>query len=128
MAEPAELTEAAHPSASEVSHPAHAAAPEALVAEAGERWIAQLLRGGALLSGTLFLVSLALESLPDSEKVHGLIEVLRKVAALVLLVTPVVRLMVAGAALGRRGEWRYALYAVGVLGLLALAVGAGLHA
>jgi hypothetical protein len=28
--------------------------------------------------------------------------------------------------LGLRGEWRYTLYAAGVLGLLALAVGAGI--
>jgi len=40
----------------------------------------------------------------------------------------VVRLVVAGTTLGIRGEWKYALYAAGVLGLLAIAVGAGLHA
>ncbi|ATB32370.1 hypothetical protein MEBOL_005847 [Melittangium boletus DSM 14713] len=97
-------------------------------AEAGEQWIARLLRGGALCSGALFLVSLALESLPDSESVHVLIDILRKGAASALLVTPVVRLMVAGTTLGLRGEWRYALYAAGVLGLLAVAVGTGLHA
>jgi len=96
--------------------------------EAGERWISRLLRGGALCSGGLFLVSLALESLPQSELVHVAIDLLRKGAASALLVTPVVRLVVAGTTLGIRGEWRYALYAAAVLGLLALAVGAGLRA
>ncbi|MCY1079978.1 hypothetical protein [Archangium lansingense] len=97
-------------------------------AEAGEQWISRLLRGGAMCSGGLFLASLALESLPQSETVHVAIDVLRKGAASALLVTPVVRLVVAGTTLGIRGEWKYALYAAGVLGLLALAVGAGLHA
>ncbi len=97
-------------------------------AEAGEQWISRLLRGGAMCSGALFLASLALESLPQSEAVHVLIDVLRKGAASALLVTPVVRLVVAGTTLGIRGEWKYTLYAAGVLGLLALAVGAGLHA
>ncbi|OJH38373.1 hypothetical protein [Cystobacter ferrugineus] len=103
--------------------------PEHIVrAEAGERWISRLLRGGATCSGALFLTSLALESLPDSETVHVAIDVLRKGAASALLVTPVVRLVVAGTTLGIRGEWRYAVYAAGVLGLLAVAVGAGFHA
>ncbi|MFL5357889.1 hypothetical protein [Archangium sp.] len=97
-------------------------------AEAGERWISKLLRGGAVCSGGLFLASLALEALPASEGVHVAIDVLRKGAASALLVTPVVRLVVAGTTLGIRGEWKYALYAAGVLGLLALAVGAGIHA
>ncbi|WP_239470604.1 hypothetical protein [Archangium violaceum] len=97
-------------------------------AEAGERWISRLLRTGAMCSGGLFLGSLVLEALPESESVHVAIDVLRKGAASALLVTPVVRLVVAGTTLGIRGEWRYAVYAAGVLGLLALAVGAGLHA
>jgi hypothetical protein len=97
-------------------------------AEAGEQWIARLLRGGALCSGALFLSSLALETLPTSQTLHVLIDVLRQAAASALLVTPVVRLVVAGTTLGLRGEWRYALYAAGVLALLAVAVGAGFHA
>ena len=97
-------------------------------AEAGEQWISRLLRVGAMCSGGLFLASLALEFLPQSETVHVAIDVLRKGAASALLVTPVVRLVVAGTTLGIRGEWKYALYAAGVLGLLAVAVGAGLHA
>jgi hypothetical protein len=96
-------------------------------AEAGERWIARLLRGGALFSGALFLVSLVLELAPGSQDTHVLIDVLRKGAASVLLLTPLLRLVVAGTALGLRGEWRYALYALGVLALMALAVGAGLQ-
>ncbi|WP_434389217.1 hypothetical protein [Melittangium boletus] len=107
---------------------ARALSPAAERAEAGEVWIARLLRGGALCSGLLFLVSIGLESLPETESVHVLIDVLRKGAACALLVTPVVRLVVAGTTLGLRGEWRYALYAAGVLGLLAMAVGSGLHA
>jgi hypothetical protein len=110
--------------------PEAGAAPPHVVAraEAGERWISRLLRGGAMCSGGLFLASLALEALPASENVHVAIDVLRKGAASALLVTPVVRLVVAGTTLGIRGEWKYALYAAGVLGLLAVAVGAGLHA
>lgn len=94
-------------------------------AVAGERWISRALRGGAALSGGLFLASLPLELLPKSQGVDVSIDLLRKGAASVLLVTPVVRLVVAGTMLGLRGEWRYSLYAAGVLGLLALAVGAG---
>lgn len=97
-------------------------------AVAGERWIARLLRGGALLSGAMFVSSLAMEALPQSVFSHVAIDTLRKGAASLLLMTPVARLAVAGTMLGLRGEWRYTLYAAGVLGLLALAVGAGLQA
>ena len=95
---------------------------------AGERWIARILRGGAIISGTMFLGSLALEALPQSETVQVAIDTLRKGAASLLLVTPVARLVVAGTMLGLRGEWRYTLCAAGVLGLLAIAVGAGISA
>lgn len=116
--------EAAHPAANTVRAPVTARVGRAV---AGERWIARALRGGAVLSGGLFLASLPLELLPKSETVDVTIDLLRKGAASALLVTPVVRLMVAGTMLGLRGEWRYTLYAAGVLGLLGLAVGAGLH-
>jgi hypothetical protein len=96
-------------------------------AAAGERWIARILRGGALISGGMFLASLGMESLPSSLAAHVTIDTLRKGAASMLLVTPVARLVVAGAMLGLRGEWRYTLYAAGVLGLMALAVSAGLQ-
>ncbi|WP_216617843.1 hypothetical protein [Corallococcus carmarthensis] len=110
--------------------------PEALPRErrgarrlaAGERWIARVLRTGAVTSGTLFVASLALELLPRDESVHVAIDLLRKGAASMLLVTPVARLAMAGTVLGLRGEWRYAAIAAGVIGLLALAVGAGFQA
>jgi hypothetical protein len=95
-------------------------------AVAGERWIARILRGGALISGAMFVGSLVMEALPQSQTVHVAIDTLRKGAASLLLVTPVARLVLAGTMLGLRGEWRYTLCAAGVLGLLALAVGAGL--
>ncbi len=95
---------------------------------AGERWIARILRGGAVISGCMFLASLGLEALPQSQMVQVAIDTLRKGAASLLLVTPVARLVVAGTMLGLRGEWRYTVYAAGVLALLALALGAGISA
>lgn len=95
-------------------------------AVAGDRWIARVLRGGAVVSGGMFVVSLGLEVLPQSENVHVAIDLLRKGAASLLLVTPVARLAVAGTLLGLKGEWRYTLIAAGVLGLLAIAVSAGI--
>jgi hypothetical protein len=97
-------------------------------AVAGERWIARVLRTGAVMSGGLFLGSLALELLPQSTATSVAIDSMRKAGASLLLVTPVARLVVAGTALGLKGEWRYTLYAAGVLGLLAVAVGAGFAA
>nr|WP_223759861.1 hypothetical protein [Myxococcus sp. RHSTA-1-4] len=93
---------------------------------AGDRWIARVLRGGAVVSGGMFVVSLGLEALPQSENVHVAIDLLRKGAASMLLVTPVARLAVAGTLLGLKGEWRYTLIAAGVLGLLAIAVSTGI--
>ena len=95
-------------------------------AVAGDRWIARVLRGGAVVSGGMFVASLALEALPQSENVHVAIDLLRKGAASLLLVTPVARLAVAGTLLGLKGEWRYTVIAAGVLGLLAIAVGSGI--
>ncbi|WP_244224452.1 hypothetical protein [Corallococcus sicarius] len=97
-------------------------------ASRGERWIARMLRTGAVMSGGMFVASLALELLPRDESVHVAIDLLRKGAASMLLVTPVARLAMAGTLLGLRGEWRYTAIAAGVLGLLALAVGAGFQA
>ena len=124
VAQAAVQPEAAPPAANTVRVPVTARVGRAV---AGERWIARALRGGAVLSGGMFLASLPLELLPRSETVDVTIDLLRKGAASALLVTPVVRLMVAGTMLGLRGEWRYTVYAAGVLGLLGLAVGAGLH-
>nr|WP_246357489.1 hypothetical protein [Pyxidicoccus fallax] len=95
-------------------------------AVAGDRWIARVLRAGAVVSGGMFVVSLGLEALPQSENVHVAIDLLRKGAASLLLVTPVARLAVAGTLLGLKGEWRYTVIAAGVLGLLGIAVSAGL--
>lgn len=132
MARLAEVSEAAHGAPAE-------AAPSAPVTVdtrpevdrglgGGERWVARLLRAGALTSGALFLASLGLELLPETELQQAARGGLRKAAALVLLATPVLRLAAAGVVLGLRGEWRYAVCAAGVLALLALAVLAGLSA
>lgn len=94
----------------------------------GERWVARLLRAGALASGALFLASLGLELLPATELLQAASAGLRRAAALVLLATPLLRLVAAGIVLGLRGEWRYAVYAAAVLALLALAALTGLSA
>jgi hypothetical protein len=94
----------------------------------GGRFIAWLLRSGALMSGSLFAASLVLELLPQNYSASVAMDGLRKAGASVLLATPVVRLVVAGGLLGVRGEWRYAVFAGGILALLAAAVGAGLAA
>ncbi len=109
-------------SAEQVQHPHRERAV------AGDRWIARVLRIGGVVSGGMFVLSLGLESLPQSERVHVAIDLLRKGAASLLLVTPVARLALSGTLLGLRGEWRYTMIAAGVLGLLALAVGAGIQA
>ncbi|MFP2960150.1 hypothetical protein ACLEPN_20565 [Myxococcus sp. 1LA] len=109
--------------AAEQAHPHHR--ERAVV---GDRWIARVLRAGAVVSGGMFVLSLGLEALPQSERVHVTIDLLRKGAASLLLVTPVARLAVAGTLLGLRGEWRYMAMAAGVLGLLAIAVGTGIQA
>jgi hypothetical protein len=119
-----ELEDAAAPAGS----PADAGVRRRGEAVAGERWIARVLRTGAVMSGGLFLGSLALELLPQSTATSVAIDNMRKAGASLLLVTPVARLVVAGTALGLKGEWRYTLYAAGVLGLLAVAVGAGFAA
>jgi uncharacterized membrane protein len=98
------------------------------VAVGAERIIGRTLRVGALLSGSLFLLSLGLQTISASPSLAVDADGLRRAGASVLVVTPVVRLVVSGLALGRRGEWRYALCAAGVLSLLALAVAAGSHA
>jgi hypothetical protein len=114
--------------------PARAAAARGGAADAlapalgGERHIARVLRVGAVASGGMFLASVALQLLPESEAASTAVDWLRKGGASLLLVTPVARLVVAGGLLGARGEWRYTLYSAGVLALLGLAIGAGLAA
>jgi len=114
-----------------LTHPEPVAEPEVrrrVRSVAGDRWIARVLRGGALASGGMLVLSLGLEALPHSETTHVAIDLLRKGAASLLLVTPVARLAMAGTLLGLKGEWRYAAIAAGVLGLLGIAVGTGIHA
>ncbi|MFL5321586.1 MAG: DUF1634 domain-containing protein [Myxococcaceae bacterium] len=94
----------------------------------GERLIGRLLRTGAILSGAMFLSSLGLELLPDSPKAIVAADMLRKSGLAVLVVTPIARLATGATLLAFKGEWKYALYGAGVLGLLALAVGAGFGA
>lgn len=94
----------------------------------GERTLARVLRTGAVLSGALFVSSVALEALPQTQGVAQAIDVLRKVGVGVLVVTPLARLCVASALLTMRGERRFALYGAGVLALLGLALGAGFGA
>jgi hypothetical protein len=91
----------------------------------GERLIARVLRAGAVTSGALFLLSMGCEVLPPDPTRTHLLEGARMAGASLLVATPVARLVVAGGTLGRRGEWRYALCAAGVLALLGVAVGAG---
>jgi hypothetical protein len=96
---------------------------------ADERLIARTLRGGAFLSGALFLASLLLDQLwPSLSFSVSASAYLRRAGASVLLFTPVARLTVAGAALGLRGERRFAIYAAGILTLLGLAVTLGFAA
>lgn len=91
----------------------------------GHKLLAWLLRTGAITGGALFAASLVLELLPQNYSSSVALDLLRKGGASVLLATPIVRLLAAGAFLGIRGEYRYAAYALGVLALLAAAVGAG---
>ncbi len=81
---------------------------------------------GQVVLSAMFVGSLAMEALLQSQAVQVAIDTLRKGAAPLLLVTPVARLVLAGTMLGLRGEWRYTACAAAVLGLLALAVGAGI--
>ena len=107
----------------QVSPPSMPLQPKARVM-AGATWLGRILRGGALTSGALFLVSTVAEGL----SFPAVADALRKVAAAVLIATPIVRLVTAGFMLGVGGERRYAAYAVGVLVLLGLSVVAGLNA
>jgi hypothetical protein len=94
----------------------------------GTKLIAGLLRSGAVAAGGMFVASLLLEALPESQTTSIGIDLLRKGGASILIATPVVRLVVAGGTLGVRGEWKYAAIAAAILGLLGVAVGAGVAA
>jgi hypothetical protein len=92
----------------------------------GDRFIAYLLRTGAVMGGALFAASLLMELLPSSYGASVAIDSLRKAAGSVLLATPVVRLIAVGVLLGAKGEWRYTAFAGCVLALLGVAIGSGL--
>lgn len=93
----------------------------------GERIVGRVLRMGAIGSGALFASSLVVDLFSSAETSAVAADILRKAAGSVLLVTPVARLVIGGGLLGLRGEWRYALYAGGILFLLAVALGTGGH-
>lgn len=90
----------------------------------GERAIARVLRAGALLAGVCFAASVVLEAL-HVPSLQQDAELLRAAGATLLVVTPVARLVVAGVALGIRGEYRYSTYAAVILVLLIAAAGLG---
>lgn len=105
----------------------------AVVAEAGavaarevgrEKGLAMLLRAGGVLGGSCFLASLGLQALPSALEVDIAVDLARKAGASFLIVTPLLRLAVASALLGLRGEWRYVGYAAATMTLLAVTVGA----
>jgi hypothetical protein len=131
MAEPVKGAEEAIAVAAEVPAVNPSASSEALVHARfmdGERLIARILRFGALTSGGLLALSIVLEAVPASFHSEVAVDYLRKGAVSLLVVTPVARLVAAGALLALRGEYRYALYASGIVALLGLALGAGFHA
>jgi uncharacterized membrane protein YdbT with pleckstrin-like domain len=90
----------------------------------GERAIALVLRSGAFLAGLCFLLSILLEVVPATPLAQDA-EYFRAAGATLLVVTPVARLLVAGVALGLRGEYRYSTYAAVILALLMAAAGLG---
>jgi hypothetical protein len=94
----------------------------------GTKLIAGLLRSGAVAAGGMFVASLLLEALPESQTTSIGIDLLRKGGASILIATPVVRLVVAGGTLGVRGEWKYAAIAAAIHGQQRVAVGAGVAA
>lgn len=94
----------------------------------GEKFIGRLLRTGAVLSGAMFVSSLALEVLEQRPEILVAEDLLRKTGLVVLVVTPIARLASGAALLALKGEWKYALYGAGVLALLALAVAGGFGA
>lgn len=106
------------------SHPVSVGAADQ-AHDAGERIIGRVLRAGALGSGALFLLSVVLSSLPQASAWERELFLLRAAAASLLVVAPVVRLIVAGSVLALHREWRYAGAAVGILVMLAIAVGLG---
>ncbi len=95
----------------------------------GERQVARLLRTGAMLAGGAFVLSIVLELIPfapaRAELQAQVVVGLRKVGVILLVLTPILRLVTAGVMLGLRGEWRYSAYGALVLVLLGVAVWLG---
>lgn len=110
------------------AEPAVVAAPALPTVRAmdGERAIAGVLRMGALLAFACFSASLLVEAVATSGAYAAQADSLRAAGASLLIVTPVVRLVVAGVALGFRGEYRYSAYAVAILALMATAASVGI--
>ena len=121
MADPVEMARAG------TAEGARPALPRARVI-AGEQHIARLLKLGALVAGACFGGSLLLEALPESTLQAYAIDALRKSGVVLLVATPILRLVAAGTILGLRGEYRYTLCAATILLLLSLAIGMGLAA
>lgn len=124
MADRVEVTESQHAATAATT----AGLPTARGFE-GELQIARVLRTGALLAGGCFLLSILLELVPAvpwlaswGEAQAQTIQGLRKAGVVMLIITPVVRLVAAGVMLGLRGEWRYSAYGAMVLVLLGVAV------
>ncbi|MGQ0506996.1 MAG: DUF1634 domain-containing protein [Myxococcaceae bacterium] len=95
---------------------------------AGDGYLAGIFRAGAYSSGLLFGAALLLQLLPTNQLTSVAMDHLERGGVFMLVVTPVARLIASGVMLGAKGEWRYALYAAGVLTLLGMAVGAGFRA
>ncbi|MGA9519835.1 MAG: hypothetical protein WBV82_00140 [Myxococcaceae bacterium] len=116
MAEPVETTTATT-----------AAVPRARAIQ-GDRAIAMLLRAGAVSVGLCFVASIIVSMFPATPVQGWLVDYLRQSGVVLLIVTPVLRLVAAGVLLGVHGEWRYAAYAAFILLLLAIAAAAGFEA
>lgn len=110
-----------------IPNPQNVIAPKLRARTMGaERIISRLLRAGAVMSIGLFAGSVLLEAAPQTEAVSVAVDLLRKAGLVVLLVTPLARLMTSSAVLAAKGELRYAMYGAGVLVLLAISLSAGI--
>jgi uncharacterized membrane protein len=79
-----------------------------------DRMVALTLKAGAYVAFSLIVAGLMLQSVTGSLKIAT-------VGLVVLLATPVLRIMVAGIQFLREHDIKYALISAGVLGIVALA-------
>lgn len=87
---------------------------------AADRVVALTLKIGAYLAFALIVAGLLLQPvLPEGRKIAA-------AGLLVLLATPVVRIVVAGAQFVHERDWRYALVSLVVLGIMVLAYALGI--